>query len=207
MEDKISDFAGIAGTILTGFLGYFWLRLREDTTKRLELTRIYAAKQIEEFYAPLVALTDQLNITVNACEGLEAIDLQDKQKLEDLVYERNFEPAHEEIFQILKTKIHLVDRRIIPESFEQYLLHYRNQKIKTTLDRAGIKSKIVDVPFPSQFYWDVRDGLKHVAARYEDTIIELRDGVWPFLSLIKQAWRRQAARSILNTQAHDPPAR
>jgi hypothetical protein len=48
----VGGMGWIAAYILTG--------LREDRTKRLQLTIEHTSTQIREFYAPLMALTDQL---------------------------------------------------------------------------------------------------------------------------------------------------
>ena len=58
---------------------------------------------------PLSALTEQLDVTANICEGIKAKSSHNAAKIADLIYEDSFEPTHEEIMTILKTKLHLAE--------------------------------------------------------------------------------------------------
>jgi hypothetical protein len=76
------------------FAGYVLTGWREDRTKRLQLEIERASSQIKEFYAPLMALTDQLDTTVDAvlvraAKGKEGADYH---KLAGLIYNRFFLP-------------------------------------------------------------------------------------------------------------------
>jgi hypothetical protein len=58
----VGGLGWIAAYLLTG--------IREDRTKRLQLTIEHASTQIKEFYAPLMALTDQLDTTATVKESV-----------------------------------------------------------------------------------------------------------------------------------------
>jgi len=115
----------------------------ENETRRLQLIREHAVQQISEFYAPLSALIEQLNATANICDGIEGPDRQSPE-LAKLIYADSFGPAHEEILAILKNKIHLAEGRQVPESFIDYLHHYRAQRTQVMLEKAGLSVTVKD---------------------------------------------------------------
>jgi hypothetical protein len=96
---------------------YFLSSWRDDRTKRLQLEIEHASAQIKHFYAPLVALTDQLDTTVDVLETVTDGKVGGEyHKLAELMYDRFFLPIHEEINAILKTKVHLLEGATAPPS-------------------------------------------------------------------------------------------
>lgn len=178
---------------------------REDRTRRLEIELDHASAQMREFYAPLVALTDQLNTTA----GVTALVTQGKppeeaHELSGLIYSRFFVPLHDEINTILKTKVHLLEGRMIPRSFEDYFAHYSTERAYWTLTELGKDVSRVTVPgYPSSFYYDVRKGYSDVIARYEDTLKELRERrcLFGFGGL----WSSHARHTVSACESRDRP--
>ncbi len=153
---------------------------RDDRTKRLQLTIDHTSTQIREFYAPLIALTDQLN-TMAGVKDTMVQGKDDKQTydLSAAMHERFFLPIHEEINIILKTKVHLLEELSTPPSFIEYFRHYASEKAYWQLALAGKDVGNVQVPpYPSAFYWDVRRGYESVIARYDSSLGELRKPRW-----------------------------
>jgi hypothetical protein len=165
------------------FAGYVLTGWREDRTKRLQLEIERASTQIKEFYAPLMALTDQLDTTVDAvlvraAKGKEGADYH---KLAGLVYDRFFLPIHEEINAILKSKVHLHEGAIPPPSFRDYFAHYAAEKAYWKLSELGEDVSRMEIPgYPETFYRDVRSGYADVVNRYERALEELRPRKWLF---------------------------
>jgi hypothetical protein len=97
-----------AAYILTGW--------REDRTKRLQIELDHASAQLKEFYAPLVALTAQLDTTASI-KGSVASGMtpEDEHELE----------------------VHLLEGRTTPQSFDEYFEHFTTEKAYWTLKKAG----------------------------------------------------------------------
>jgi hypothetical protein len=178
---EISD--AIVTAAITGLVGgagwiaaYILNSQREDRTKRLQLTIEHTSTQMREFYAPLVALTDQLNtmafVKTEATRGKsQEVDYD----LTATFYDKFFLPIHEEINAILKTKVHLLEGAITPSSFAHYFRHYASEKAYWQLVHAGKDVRHMEVPeFPAEFYHDVRRGYQVVLDRYEQGLEEMR---------------------------------
>jgi hypothetical protein len=161
-------------------LAYFLTGLREERTKRLQLTIEHTASQIKEFYAPLMILTDQLDITVRAKNTVvQGKSIKEEHVLSGDFYKKFFLPIHEEINAILKSKAHLMEGPITPESFLLYFEHYITERAYWTMLESGHDVSNMRVPsFPSNFYYDVKDGREAVIARYDQSLRELRHLPW-----------------------------
>jgi hypothetical protein len=170
----------IAAYVLNGF--------RDDRTKRLQLTIEHTSAQIREFYAPLVALTDQLATTGSVRAAVKGKNPDEEHALSGLIYKEFFLPIHEQINTILKTKIHLVEVMegvLTPDSFDAYFRHYATEKAYWSLVEQGKDLSRMDVPdYPEKFYHDVRRGFGVVMRRNESCLQELRHR--PFSSLRKE---------------------
>lgn len=183
----------IAVTALVGGVGwiaaYVLNGLRDDRTKRVQLTIDHASTQIREFYAPLVALTDQLNTLAEIKDEVVKGKTQEiSNDLAGTFYNKFFLPIHEEINAILKTKVHLLEGASTPLSFGRYFEHYASEKAYWQLAQAGKEVAQMRVSkYPSEFYWDVRRGYQTVQERYEEGLKELRHprAAWPFIPGMK----------------------
>jgi hypothetical protein len=164
-----------------GWIGaYFLTGVRDDRTKRLQLTIDHASTQIREFYAPLVALTDQLDTMVDVSDAAgKGKSPEEMRHLSSFMFNNFFSPLHEEINSILKTKIHLQESADIPPSYTDFFRHYASEKAYWGLADAGNDvSQMTVTPYPPEFYRDVSEGYKVVIKRYEDSIQELRHRRW-----------------------------
>jgi hypothetical protein len=217
-DHETFSLAGAITTAAIAALGwcavYILTGWREDRTKRLQLELEHASSQAKEFYAPLVALTDQLNsLAVVFDEVSEGKSGEERHKLESLFYARFFLPIHEQINEILKTKVHLLEGATVPVSFTEYFEHYATQKAYWNLKGDGLEVSNIKVPgYPSAFYWDVRQGYEAVLQRYEDTLEELRQRRWLFdfderISSYSQSLTQklQARRGPKHTTESEPP--
>ena len=167
--------------ILTAFLsGIGWIGVfifngrRADNTKRLQMMLDRTDAQIREFYAPLVALTDQLN-SMSVVTDLTKRNSQggSGHSFDPHLFERFFRPLHEEIVEILKTKIHLKEGADTP-SFVDYFEHYAAQKVYWECKAASLPVGDLECrPFPAAFFWDLRKDYDKVSQRYENGVQEL----------------------------------
>jgi len=161
--------------------------VREDRTKRLQLTiERRTSAQINEFYAPLRALTDQLDASVSVKEAVEKDQPAEvKDRISKQMHTDLFLPLHEQINGILKTKVHLLEGIEIPKSFTEFFVHTETEKAYWKLEGVGIDvSNAIQMPYPEKFYDDVRSGFDAVIWRYENSVEELRHPCWLFGSQV-----------------------
>ena len=171
---------GAAVAALAGGIGWITAYVlnsqREDRTKRLQLTIEHTSTQLRDFYAPLVALTEQLDTLAQVKE--EIIKGKSQEVIYDLTgtfYENFFLPIHTEINSILKTKVHLLEGASTPQSFVSYFEHYAGERAYWQLAKMGKDVSQMHVfGYPSEFYYDVRRGYQTVLDRYEASLAELR---------------------------------
>src|SRR5882757_6927203 len=87
-----------AGAVVGWAAAYILTGWREDRTKRLQIELDHASTQMKEFYAPLVALTAQLDTTASIKGSVvTGMTPKDEYELAELMYSSFFLPLHEEI--------------------------------------------------------------------------------------------------------------
>src|SRR5262245_5066555 len=92
-------------------------RAAEDRTRRLEGLKRHYERQIEEFYGPLFNMVNQVFVA-NHVQGeiLKRTNPPDSEMVRDYFHTMYFDPMHDEIRQILRTKLYLVEGSEMPES-------------------------------------------------------------------------------------------
>jgi hypothetical protein len=148
-----------------------------------------------------VALTQQLDSTVDVLHSVtKGKSGEEHDELVGLMYFQFFLPIHEQINEILKTKVHLLEGAVTPESFVDYFKHYAIEKAFRQLKRDQKDvSQIVIPRYPPPFYYDVRAGYGIVLKRYEDAREELRQRPWSF-------WWRPGEKADSTKIRDDPKA-
>lgn len=158
--------------------------LQADRTRRLELRLKYLERQINEFYAPIYC-NIQLIWNVWSIGDLFEKQLEssdNNQPLEEIqtrigirLGKDFFGPIHDEIRNIIKTKMFLVDGIQLPDSFSRYLLHSVMEDVQRKLyDQDGIKtSSVIAHPWVYEFPVDVKAGLDEAMRAYDDVLQEL----------------------------------
>jgi hypothetical protein len=123
----ITAVFGVIATIVTQNL----TRQREDRTKRIQISIDHAEKQLSEFYSPLLALAVLLDETATESEVLDTASPTDRPAINKIMWEDICRPIHNEILNILKTKIQLIEGFNIgkAQGFKEYLRHYASQQI------------------------------------------------------------------------------
>jgi hypothetical protein len=180
-------------------------RQREDRTKRIQLTIDHAEKQLSEFYSPLLALAVLLDQTATASEVLDKAPSTDRPAINKIMWEDIYRPIHNEILNILKTKIHLIEGFDIgrAKGFKQYLRHYASQQIYWELLNKGPGLKFDTYPYKELFNKNVTAGLSTVSKRYEKSLAELREPPTPlWAALISHM--RDARRVEVSGGSSDP---
>lgn len=158
MADGNTAMAALVAAV--GWIGAYYLNgVREDRTKRLQLTIEHTTTQLKEFYAPLLSLTDQLNSLAKVLDLVRENGGGDE-KSDREFYSKFFLPIHEQINDILKTKVHLMEGSEVPASFIQYFEHFAAQKAYYSLVSDGINVSGTGLPgYPSRFLLGRTEGI------------------------------------------------
>ena len=172
-------FAGFV-TAVGWFASYYFAKLRDDRTKRLELRIKQLEQQIEQFYGPLYNLVNEIEVSKEVLDAIvdektSKLSFQNSVDVKVFVREQHMKPLHKEIISILHTKMYLVESDGFPASFREYLHHAFQERLQreiwTQLDISTVNVK--GRPFPSQFKLDVQAGLLAVMKRYDEAVDEL----------------------------------
>lgn len=174
-------------TIVGWSVSHVLANRREHRTRRLEAALDYAERQIEELYGPLLSLIEQIFTVWTVRErvlfpdgrvGIEAPGDAERQRLIKFFQEAYFFPLHEKIRDILSSKLHLVDGQTVPPSFYAYLEHATQQLVQHRLFQEFRLStlQVPGVPWPQNFYHDVKDSLEEIMARSDRYLRDLETG-------------------------------
>jgi hypothetical protein len=151
--------------------------------KELELLRDttalrYLQRQIEELYSPVVALIDHSQQIYNiAAQKVPSVHLRLQAPTSDqegeiwrYFVEQYFLPLNKQMAEIVRTKIYLLDRGEMPESFKAFLEHQVQYECLHKLwKEKGVPSdNIVGAGWPNDFAIDTRASLKRLMTEHEN---------------------------------------
>ena len=145
-------------------------RLSEDRTRKLERLLKHYERQIEEFYGPLWNLVHQLYVSNETKERIERrLDAEQRAVVDRYYHETHFRPIHEEMRQIIKTRLYLVDGAAMPDSFYAYLRHALQERDQRELaEQQHIDTSFLKgVPWPSDFHDEIKRGFDSAMKSYE----------------------------------------
>jgi hypothetical protein len=153
------------------------LRLREDRTRKLEGLLRHYERQIEEFYGPLWNMVHQLYVCNHTkSEMTPHLAPEQAAKVEDYYQNTYFIALHEEIREIIKTKLYLIEGAEMPESFYAYLKHALQERDQREL----FKEFDVDTSFlpgaswPYDFHDDIKNGFDTAMKNYNQCLAGLK---------------------------------
>jgi hypothetical protein len=163
-------------SIIGGFLINFYIRKKEDKTKRLQIKLEYLNKQIEELYGPLYSYIQQIFNYWDVQQELISpndINNQDRDRIIIFFREKYFYPLHNQIRDLLKNKFNLIEGNKLPESFRKYLQHSTLETTQITLwNELNIDTQHTNgIPWPNEFENDVKKTLDVLMKRY-DTLLK-----------------------------------
>ena len=152
-------------------------QVAEDRRRKLEGLQRYYQRQIEEFYGPLFNSVQQIFMANDVQAAiLKNIKGAATEQVRDYFQETYFGPLHDDIRQILRTKLYLVEGRDVPKSFYDYLRHAgqeRDQRViwkRYQLDTSFLKGK----PWPDNFDEDIRIGFESAMKNHENCLDGLK---------------------------------
>jgi hypothetical protein len=189
---------GGAAAILVGlvaWLGRVWAtriadleknvmsRDAEDRRRKVESLMRHYEKQIEQFYGPLFNVVHQIfvanHIKWALMEGSKGglLDQGQRGTVDDYYHRSYFVPLHDQVKEIMRTKMYLVEGETVPDSFYQYLKHASQERDQIALwKQHGINTSFLKgEPWPAEFYDDIRGGFERAMRNYEKCVDGLRE--------------------------------
>lgn len=165
-------------SIIGGFLINFYIRKKEDKTKRLQIKIEYLNRQIEELYGPLYSHIQQIYNYWDVRQKLLSPDgLHHEQKDRITIYfrEKYFFPLHNQIRDLLKNKLNLIEGIELPESFWTYLQHSTLETTQIAIwNELNIGTQHTKgIPWPNEFETDVKMTLDVLMKRYDNFLKQL----------------------------------
>jgi hypothetical protein len=184
-EPIIIALIGAGVAIVGWFVSQFLIRAREDRTRRLETLLKHSEKQIEEFYGPLFNIVHQIFVsshvqydilTARDNSGQLRLTTEQRNPLTDFFLDNYFAKLHQEVNQILKTKLYLIEGSEMPDSFFTSLRHVNQERDQRLIAKdLGIDTSFVPgVPWPEDFYTDIKRGFERAMSKYENSLGGLR---------------------------------
>ena len=142
---------------------------RSQKTRAQEARIAFKQRQIEEFYGPLSNLAIQIVVTNHVLFGLLHSKPDERSKIEEVFYFEYFQPLHKEARNLIKTKLHLVEGKRLPESFYQYLTASIQEEMQRHLwkDHGLDTKEVKGKPYPDSFTADVQQELEKLMAENE----------------------------------------
>jgi hypothetical protein len=152
-------------------------RSSEDRARKLERLLRHYERQVEEFYGPLWNMVHQLYVCNHTKSQLvSGVRGEQISKVEEYYQNAYFGPLHNEIREIIKTKLYLVEGAEMPQSFYAYLKHALQERDQRTLakDYRVDTSFLPGIEWPSQFHADIKQGFDSAMKNYEACLAGLK---------------------------------
>ena len=166
-------------TIIGWYVTYTYAKRRDDETRRTEIHLKYRQRQIEELYGPLLSLIEQIFNVWQVREniaGPERAQLSHDQqaRIREFIWREYFSPLHHEIRTLLRTKLYLLEKGQMPESFSRYLEHATQEECQHRLWNELQIATGGGTPWPSGFYDDVKSALDRLMKDHHGDLNLLR---------------------------------
>jgi len=174
--------AALIAAFVGSSMGHYLTKRREWRKSAREAAMQHLQRQIQEFYGPLAGLVREATILYEtACEILPTVDGRGTQidtnqfKDGDVVRWRFFIetywfPLNQQIVQLLRTKVYLLEGDTMPASFLAFIRHaaafealHRLWKEKGEETNKQVKG----VGWPAQFDRDIEQSLLSLKIKYD----------------------------------------
>jgi hypothetical protein len=184
---EIPIVAALAGAVAGGVFSLLNQILLDRRKRREEARLRHLQRQIEELYGPLYGLI-QFGAAINEAEWLrlpkESRDEngwpRDEQGGKALQFfrERYYLPLNEQMLELIRTRIHLLDSDGIPESFAKFTRHAAQLDCFHRLySEVAVRTHgITTIDYPPEFRSDVEDTLYKLRKEYDEYIRRLEGG-------------------------------
>ncbi len=153
-------------------------RSSADRTRKLEGLMHHYERQVEEFYGPLFSLINQQMFVAHDVQNalVDRVSPEQAGTIREYYQTNYFIPMHNEIQNILKTKLYLIEGTKIPASIDKYLRHVIQERDQRTLwQKYHISTDSLEgVRYPQELYGDIEAGLQTAMKNYEQCIEGLK---------------------------------
>jgi hypothetical protein len=170
----VGGFVTASGWLANNFLA----KQREDRAKRLQIGMEATQRQLIEFYAPLQSLLTRLEAVAQTWNKIVEKDPGAWEAGDKIAYTQYFMPIHDEILNILKSKLHLLDDEAIPRSITQYFKHNASESLYWKIKEATDRAPTIRIHcYPKKLHDDIDNGSIRVRNRHSDFLKELQQNV------------------------------
>jgi hypothetical protein len=152
-------------------------RLAEDRTRKIEKLLHHYERQVEEFYGPLWNMVHQIYVCNETKDKLvRQLTADQRAAVQEYYQGTYFRPFHDEMREIIKTKLYLVDGPDMPDSFFQYLRHASQERDQQELAKNYHidTSSVRGVPWPQEFHEDIERGFRAAMKHYDECLDGLK---------------------------------
>ncbi|MDQ4077006.1 MAG: hypothetical protein M3220_12260 [Chloroflexota bacterium] len=177
-------FGALIGALVGGAvsaIGWYVSWKKEQSGRRQEASLRHLQRQIEEFYGPLRGLIVQSRTIYEvAKKDLPKRDdgrlnvrefTHDEHRRWNHFVDSYLRPLNQQVSDLIRTKLYLVEGGVLPESFEKFLEHAaQSEAVHSLRDQGSGRLGDVWVPYPVQFETDVKKTLDFLVARYQSEI-------------------------------------
>lgn len=185
MQIPLPVLAALTGALVGGGFSLLTLLVVEKRKRQEEAALRHLRRQIEELYGPLYGLI-QFGEAVNDIEWLrlpsDARDEKGRPKDEEggkvirFFREHYYLPLNEQMMELIRTKVYLLDSDTIPKSFTDFIRHAAQLDCFHRLwKEADIRTHgIKPIEYPSEFRSEVEGTLNQLRREYNEYIRRMK---------------------------------
>jgi hypothetical protein len=164
------DKGTLLAAIVLAFVGALIKFFLDDRQDRAHMRVQRLQDQVEHFYGPLFSIVDQLDTAFNVERRIikdNPMSPDSLQTVQRFMFSEVYMPLHQQIRDVLLSRLYLIDGMFVPDSFRDYLAHSTQYEVQARLwFEHGISSdKTIGRPYPSRFNPDIEMGLDEVFRR------------------------------------------
>ena len=156
-----------------------------DGNRKLERLLHHYERQIEEFYGPLFNAVHQIFVAnhiqfklLNASDdhGNKFLTADKAESIREYYQSAYFRNLHNQVREIIGTKLYLIDETAMPDSFYQYLQHSAQEHDQRALwaEYQVNTDFLKGQPWPSSFHKDIKQGFETAMKNYHECLDELK---------------------------------
>lgn len=173
---------GAVSALLVAFVTDFFTRSRERRLRQQAAALQYRERQLGEFYGPLHSLIEQIQSVYKiktdllSAPGANRLSTEQRGKIDTYFWTKYFNPLHASIRRLFRSKLYLLGKSKIPESFVKYYRHSVQEKAQMEIARdLQIDTSFLEgVEYPRDLDTTVREALDQLMIDYQRDVESLK---------------------------------